>query len=330
MKLSIIVPVYNVEPYLEKCIDSILAQSVTDMEVILVDDGSTDGSAEACDRYSQKDRRIVVIHKENGGLSDARNAGLEIARGEYIGFVDSDDHIDPDMYHDLIVLAEKHDAQICSCGFIKVDGLGNTITKYPANAHTMVYSRQDFIDDYYPDIRWQILYNMCNKLFRRELFQSVRFPKNVIYEDAFVLLDLLDRCTTVVVSHQHLYYYVFRTGSIVNTGFSTKHFSAIDYCYKYHHFFSSRGLRVQAQYALDDLTMHYMQVFFAVDIRHKEMKTAFKPYKKRFAGSIREIMKDPVICKLKKVIVLLSRIHSGIAYKLCRKYFPEWLYVDMR
>ena len=330
MKLSIIVPVYNVAPYLDKCIESILAQSVSDFEIILVDDGSTDASAEICDRWAQNHPCITVVHKENGGLSDARNAGLAIAQGEYVGFVDSDDYICPDMYQKLIMLAEEHNAQICTCSFTKVDGAGNIITCYPELEQDMVYQRHDFIDNYYPRIRWELLLNMCNKLFRRELFQKVRFPKGLIYEDAFVLLDLLDQCSIIVVCHQPLYYYVFRTGSIVNTNFSQKHFSTIDYCFKYYNYFVEKRLPTQAYHAFDDLILHYMQIYFAVNIQHKAFKQTFLPYKKRFYLFARKNWGSPLMCRMKKIIIQLSRFAPMLAYKLTQKYYPEWLYTDMR
>lgn len=119
-KISVIVPVYNVAPYLKKCVDSIINQTFTDIEIILVDDGSTDESGTICDQYAQKDSRVKVIHKPNGGLSDARNSGLEVCSGEYIGFVDSDDWISPDMYETLIHFAVKEDLDVAMCGVLDI------------------------------------------------------------------------------------------------------------------------------------------------------------------------------------------------------------------
>ncbi|MFR2551722.1 MAG: glycosyltransferase [Clostridioides difficile] len=119
-KISIIVPVYNVEKYLEKCVRSILAQTFTDFELILVDDGSLDSSGAMCDQFAEQDQRVKVIHKENGGLSDARNAGIELATGEYLGFVDSDDYIADDMYELLYTNIVKEDADLSICGIYDV------------------------------------------------------------------------------------------------------------------------------------------------------------------------------------------------------------------
>ena len=121
-KISIIVPVYNVEEYIHRCIDSILAQTFTDFELILVNDGSHDQCGKICDEYAENDSRIKVIHKKNGGLSDARNAGLEIAQGEYIGFVDSDDYIEHDMYEKLIEACKEYNSKLAMCGRYKVLG----------------------------------------------------------------------------------------------------------------------------------------------------------------------------------------------------------------
>ena len=120
-RLSVIVPVYKVEPYLQKCIDSILAQTFRDFELILVDDGSPDNCPAICDAAAEKDERIVVIHRENAGLSAARNAGLSAARGDYIGFVDSDDYIAPEMYQTLYDAMIKNDAQLAVCNYTYVD-----------------------------------------------------------------------------------------------------------------------------------------------------------------------------------------------------------------
>lgn len=119
-EISIIVPVYKVEPYLRKCVDSILAQTFTDFEVILVDDGSPDNSGKICDEYASKDSRVRVIHKKNGGLSSARNAGIDVARGKYLGFVDSDDYIEKDMYELLYDNIVKEQADLSICGIYDV------------------------------------------------------------------------------------------------------------------------------------------------------------------------------------------------------------------
>lgn len=122
--ISTIIPVYNVDNYLPKCVDSIINQTYKNLEIILVDDGSLDRCPDICDEYAKKDKRIIVIHKKNGGLSDARNAGLEIAKGEYISFIDSDDYINEHMYEDMLSAIENVDADLCICGYDRVNDDG--------------------------------------------------------------------------------------------------------------------------------------------------------------------------------------------------------------
>ncbi len=175
-ELSIIVPVYKVEPYLPKCIDSILAQTFTDFELILIDDGSPDRCGEICDEYAAKDSRIVVIHQENKGVSAARNAGLDIAKGEYIGFVDSDDWIEKTMYKRLISImqADDTDIAICGCKQRKESGefLYNDFFNEGSYNHDQLLRAMISIPNPIGGVLW-------NKLFKRRIIGSLRFCENM-------------------------------------------------------------------------------------------------------------------------------------------------------
>lgn len=331
MKLSIIVPIYNVEPYLQRCVDSILNQTFTDFELILVDDGSPDNSPAICDDYAQKDSRINVIHKVNGGLSDARNAGLAIAQGEYVGFVDGDDRILPDMYLQLIELAVHHSAPVVACGTLQMDPNGEIIGKWPMLETSRVYYPHEFIDEYFPYKRIEIQPSVTNKIFRRELFEDCPFPVGKIFEDDFILLEILRKCDKVVINHEYGYcYYVSREGSITNSAFTEKRFQLIDLGIVHYNFFCKIGNRKQQQYALENYLSKYMVIFFAVHIEHKEMKKEFLPYRKSFRKYILPIMTNPATCRMKKLVVVLMYINKYLAYRLCRKYFPESLPVFLR
>ena len=196
MELSIIVPVYKVEKQLEQCIRSILNQSFTNFELILVDDGSPDKCGEICDEYEKKDKRIKVIHKKNGGLSDARNAGLDIAKGKYIGFVDSDDIIHPEMYERMYNFINKYNVDIVQCKFKKfksiedinkLSNINNTNIEY----YTSKEAIMDMIDNN------KINVNTWNKLYKRELFENERFPKGKIHEDEFLTYKLIYKSNKV-------------------------------------------------------------------------------------------------------------------------------------
>ena len=174
--LSIIVPVYNVKPYLKKCVESIINQTYTNLQIILVDDGSTDGSQNICDEFAQKDSRIVVIHKENGGLSTARNMGMDKAKGEYIAFVDSDDWLEPNMYEALISQLEKHEADIVACSFYECKGDEKKAVGDSKNIR-VIDTEEIFIN------KNQLRFLVWNKVFRRSFVEEMRFVPGQVYED---------------------------------------------------------------------------------------------------------------------------------------------------
>lgn len=222
-EISIIVPVYKVEKYLEKCVDSILAQTFTDFELILVDDGSPDRSGAMCDEYAQKDSRVRVIHKENGGLSSARNAGIDVAKGRYLGFVDSDDYIAADMYELLYQEITQSQADLAICGIYDVYEGKDPVTK--SVIHKTVSADEALLLILQGN---NISVHAVNKLYRRELFQNLRYPEGKYHEDSFVIVDLLEMCQKVAINSQQKYFYYHRLGSINTEKFSDKQFEFIE------------------------------------------------------------------------------------------------------
>lgn len=209
--ISIIVPVYKVEKYLHTCVDSILKQTYENLEIILVDDGSPDNCGSLCDSYAAQDPRIRVIHKPNGGLSDARNAGLEIATGEYVGFIDSDDYIAPDMYRVLYDAITKHHADVAVCSSQNVCESETKI--FPVSqGNVRVYTGNE---SSYALFTGAITHFAWNKLYKRSLFSSIRFPLGKIYEDLFTTYRVLRTCHTVVHTNTALYFYRIRNDSIM-------------------------------------------------------------------------------------------------------------------
>lgn len=212
--ISIIVPVYNVEKYLNNCINSLVNQTHTDLEIILIDDGSTDSSGRICDEWKKKCGKIRVIHQKNSGVSRARNAGLKIASGQYIGFVDSDDFVEEDMYEQL-EKAMNAGADIAVCGYNDV--LNNKTTSRISHING-VLTREDAIQQCVCDSGWGLY--IWNKLFRRELIyknnEPIFFPEDVfIGEDAVWLMMILGRCDHVSYYSEAKYNYVSRQGSAV-------------------------------------------------------------------------------------------------------------------
>lgn len=212
-QISVIVPVYKVEPYLQKCIDSILAQTFRDIEVILVDDGSPDNCPAICDAAAEKDERVRVIHQKNGGLSAARNAGLDIARGEWIGFVDSDDYIAPEMYRTLYQLAQEHHADLAICGVQLIDEQDKPLKEPPSAPKLFVLDQEQAIARIYT----QPFHLAYNKMYKKEIFKTLRYPIGRLNEDSFVIPSVLEQITTAVYTQQQLYGYRQRTGSIMHS-----------------------------------------------------------------------------------------------------------------
>lgn len=223
--ISVIVPVYNVEKYLARCVDSILAQTHNHLEVILVDDGTKDSSGKICDEYAAKDSRIRVIHKENGGLSSARNAGINIAQGEYLSFVDSDDWIEPDALESLlnVVLREQVELVIGGRWDVSARTGKKEIGLCPQKQEVVSAEeavRRIFCWDNCDSAAW-------DKLYHRRLFREVRFPYGVIVEDVPVMYKIVLDAGRVAYLDKPIYNYYHREGSITNSRISEKtfHFS---------------------------------------------------------------------------------------------------------
>ena len=212
--VSVIVPVYNVEKYVGDCIDSLIRQSYKNIEIILVDDGSTDSSGQLCDVYATKDIRIKVIHKENGGLSDARNAGIDSAVGVYYSFVDGDDFLAKDAILKMIFGMKEKKCDISVCNMIRYFENGETEPFYiPSNTLKVLNSTDRFETLSQPSV--------CNKIFKADLFNSVRFPKGKFYEDTFVYHTLVYNAKTIVLTGYDGYFYRSRHSSILGQNVMT-------------------------------------------------------------------------------------------------------------
>ena len=224
-RISVIVPVYNIEKYLDKCIDSLMNQTHRNIEIILVDDGSLDNCPKMCENWAYKDNRIQVIHKKNGGLSDARNAGIPFATGEYISFIDSDDMVTPDFFEVLLHTMITENSDIIECGVVKfyednhfdtfqddllvtsyssIDGLSGLINEDPFHQHV-----------------W-------NKLYKSELVLDVPFPFGKLNEDEFWTYQIFGSAKRVTKVNKTLYFYFQRSTSIMGEGFNLRRLDALE------------------------------------------------------------------------------------------------------
>lgn len=226
--ISVIVPIYNVEKYLNDCVISILNQSYTDIEVILIDDGSTDSSGRLCDELLNKDARIKVIHKPNGGLSDARNAGIEVSEGSEICFIDSDDLILPGYLSTLHSLLVSNDADMSVCGMTTFDESETPVLVKDYPIQNMVIEgnyncmKGLLIDSAIDTTAWR-------KLYRASLFKDtgIRYPVGRYHEDVWTTYQVIAHCNCIAVTGEKLYAYRKRKGSIVNSAFSPRHLDAV-------------------------------------------------------------------------------------------------------
>ena len=286
MKLSVIIPVYCVEATLDRCVESVLCQKVEGMEVILVDDGSPDCCPQKCDEWAQKDTRIRVIHKENGGLSDARNAALDIATGDYITFVDSDDWISPDTYQPLLELMSDSD-----------------ILEYSIAGRLLLEDhRYDSVHDYWLQEKAYSHTYACNKIYRRQLFDDVRYPKGKVFEDVFTLPLLLRNTRKIATTSRGFYHYWYNPNGITATADGAKLSQLLE-------------AHLQGNMPMDDHYYMYL-VNIQIDVRERTKAPIVLPYRKvkpsALAGSqkIKAILLNTfginILCRLFKIIHLVK------------------------
>ena len=208
--ITIIVPIFNMKIYLKRCLDSISTQTYKNIEIILVDDGSTDGSAEICDEYKNQDVRFKVIHQKNGGLSVARNSGLDVAQGKYILFIDSDDWIKDNMVQLLYEAVEQTNSDLAVCGFILTDGVTEINSLWYDNS--CVFTREQAYEELISNTTMQS--QACNKIYKAEIIKSVYFPKGELFEDIQMMHKVFRKCEKIAVISDRLYYYYTRQNSI--------------------------------------------------------------------------------------------------------------------
>lgn len=218
--ISIIVPIYNVEQWLPRCIDSLLSQTYKNIEIILSEDGSPDGCAKICDDYSAKDSRITVIHKPNGGLSDARNVAIKQAKGEYLSFIDSDDYVTEDYVEELYRLCEKYNTKMSVADWC-IFPMGKEPVLDNRQREELHFSKNEALEDMFNQSHFDN--SACVKLYHKSLFSDVEYPKNYVFEDLMTTFKLMLKCEEgVAYSNKQLYYYMFRPDSIEGAAFSEK------------------------------------------------------------------------------------------------------------
>lgn len=223
--ISVIVPVYNVEKYLARCVDSIVNQTYKNLEIIFVDDGSTDLCPQMCDDYAEKDSRIKVVHKKNGGLSDARNAGMAVATGEYISFIDSDDYVSDDFFECLLDVMNKENSDIAECSVVKLYE-DNRFDEFSDDLSVKTYDTHDAMSALIAENPFY--QHVWNKLYKTELVKDIPYAVGKLNEDEFWTYQVFGRANKVARLNKTMYYYFQRSSSIMGVGYNIRRLDALE------------------------------------------------------------------------------------------------------
>lgn len=313
--ISVVVPIYKVEAYLPKCVESIRNQTYHNLEIILVDDGSPDHCGELCDKYASEDARIKVIHKKNGGLSDARNAGIEIATGAYIGFVDSDDYIHPQMYEALYDGIQKNNADIAICRYQNVKEEENIFVEEMKNAKWVTLSNDQEKFDYSLGEFTTVCFTVAwNKLYKAELFEEIRYPYGKIHEDEFTTYKTIDLANRIAYTEENLYFYVQRQGSIMDNGFDKRSLYRLDAYQERLDLYLRTGRYQWYEKILYLYRLFLLQWTELLLKTNKENLVWLKPYKKYYNQQVlKNVWKLPV--GKKKIGYLYYALAANLYYK---------------
>lgn len=321
-EISIIVPVFNREKYLNQCIDSILEQTFTDFELILVDDGSSDNSACICKSYTEKDSRVNYIYQENKGVSVARNTGLDHAQGKYIGWVDSDDWVAPDMYEQLYNLLIASNADVAECRHYYV--MQDKTVIHGFESHNEDSSDTSMLDFY---IRHQLSESLCTKLFKRHLFENYRFPVGQVFEDMRCVLYLALNHPFYVRTSEAKYYYRHNENSIINSEYSINkaktsilllkdQLSYVNESSQLNH-----SLKERLEYSIKEASLtRYIEMQTKANWKNRKLYS--KLYFRIINLSFQEIIYSTYLSKKLKVYLFISYIGLGkILFDIKNKYF---------
>lgn len=312
--ISIIVPVYNVEKYLARCLDSILAQTFTDFELIAVDDGSPDNCGKILDEYALKDERVKVIHKENGGVSSARNAGLDAAIGEYIGFVDPDDTIFPDMYEHLYNEAVTGNYDIVQCGCVQVNEAGEVIQNFACNEEKEYTNTDEMLCDFFKCI---ITNNVWSKVFKSKLFKNIRYRQELrIAEDKLFVHDCLVKTNRLKVTKECKYRYLISESSVIHSEINEKIFDDLNVIDELQKLYKNNKHVLRSFH--EDKAKVILNIIFKVLMSQKFFEKL--PELKKRVLNVKEIILKGKFSKKEKIFTLMLSIVPKTTCRLATMY----------
>ncbi|MBP3692698.1 MAG: glycosyltransferase [Clostridia bacterium] len=312
--ISVIIPVYNSEKYLESCINSVLNQTYFNLEIILVNDGSTDSSANICDAFAQKDSRIKVIHKQNGGQADARNKALDIAQGEYIGFVDSDDTVAPEMYEKLYSAINEYDCTVAMCGRYNVDETSKQLTAIFSCEYVRKWKNNEAIKRF---LIWDgIDGSPCDKLFSRSVIANLRFPLGLICEDIPFVYNVLKNTKEIIHIGTPMYNYLQRSGSSSHSNITDKTLGMVEYPAQIRKDVIKRLPHLQ-KYA--DYFYFSRELIFIQQLLYEGYYNLLKERMKNICNYCRIIV-NPLFSFRQKLYIFLIITHSYTTIYKCYKF----------
>ena len=281
-QITVVVPVYKVEKYLKRCVDSILGQSFQDFDLVLVDDGSPDGCPQMCDAFAESDPRVLVIHKQNGGLSDARNAGIDWAMehsdSEWLAFVDSDDYLHPDYLKILYDTAKENAADLVVCDFVRVNDEEEPIEKEHRFYHQVTENKERLFG--FLISNWRIV-PAWNKLYHKHIFSELRFAFGKIHEDSFAIFHVLWNCRRAAFVSEGLYYYRMRNNSIMTTETPKSKLDGFEAVVEQYEFFQKHAILPRRQ-----IPAHFLfnEIAALKSSFSRQEKRRFHQLKKRLAA----------------------------------------------
>lgn len=301
--ISIIIPIYNVEEYLKKCVDSVLNQTYTSLEIILVDDGSPDQCGKICDEYEKKDDRIVVIHKKNGGLSDARNYGLHVCKGKYVVFLDSDDYITENCIEQMYRALKLNDADMSICNFSYVNELGEVCAQQGISPiesvvydSSVVFSCKATSEYYW---YWVVAWN---KMYSRKLLSDMEFRVGKLHEDEFFFNELFAKKFKIAGVKNSLYYYLQRTGSIMSNLNDPRRLDRVEALFERCSIYNSHDLPSENVYKTLMRGLYILRNY--MDSDNCEVKRKIKKLKNQFNMLSLNLLKKDLKIKFKIILVL--------------------------
>lgn len=306
VKVSVIIPVYNSENLLETCVQNVLEQTFGDFELILVNDGSTDGSGRVCDLLAKRDKRMKVIHKKNGGASSARNAGLDVAQGEFICFVDSDDIVSKKLLETALRYQSESGSDIVEFGIKYIDDVQEYVFD-SVDFKMQIFNGKDMIKKIYQDTFGGTIY-LWDKLYKKDLFDTLRFEEGRICEDTIIMPLLYDRANTVCVINTQLYLYYQSSGSVMRSEFSLKRVDAVYALEKNREYYLEKNYSQELQWLDNTYAFVLLKIARSVKEHFGKENEAYQMLKKRFKSRFKSYLKNKTFSSKQKILLFYNYI----------------------